>query len=401
MEKAPQPTTGAQSQPQPQPAPPSNPPPAEATPNGAQPAPPAVMVVGVPPQQVPPPAWSTGLFECFDDPTTLIITFFAPCVTFGQVAEMVDQGRTSVGMFAALHFLIMYFTGCGCLLSAYFRIKMSHLYRLPDDPIINILVHLICEPCALCQEYRELQHRGFNMKLVIITFFAPCVTFGQIAEMVDRGRTSVGMYAGLYFLIMYFTGCGCLLSAYFRIKMSHIYRLPDDPLINILVHLICEPCALCQEYRELQHHGFNMQLGVGWHNQTLEVQQIGAPMEPPMPAMSSPNKNVYQTLLGSPPSSPDDQLEPNTTVLWSSGCLTCWCPCITFGRIAEGVDHGKTSCVASAGIHALLTYMTGFGWMYSYIYRSKMRKQYTGDKGDEQQKYGVEAVPVTPGGMIR
>ncbi|XP_024989872.1 protein PLANT CADMIUM RESISTANCE 3-like [Cynara cardunculus var. scolymus] len=165
MEKAPQPTTGAQSQPQPQPAPPSNPPPAEATPNGAQPAPPAVMVVGVPPQQVPPPAWSTGLFECFDDPTTLIITFFAPCVTFGQVAEMVDQGRTSVGMFAALHFLIMYFTGCGCLLSAYFRIKMSHLYRLPDDPIINILVHLICEPCALCQEYRELQHRGFNMKL--------------------------------------------------------------------------------------------------------------------------------------------------------------------------------------------------------------------------------------------
>ncbi|XP_024991951.1 cell number regulator 10-like isoform X2 [Cynara cardunculus var. scolymus] len=158
--------------------------------------------------------------------------------------------------------------------------------------------------------------------------------------------------------------------------------------------------------------------------------------------MSSPNKNVYQTLLGSPPSSPDDQLEPNTTVLWSSGlcdccadpklcCLTCWCPCITFGRIAEGVDHGKTSCVASAGIHALLTYMTGFGWMYSYIYRSKMRKQYTGDSshfkdclahfccescalcqeyrelqfrgstGDEQQKYGVEAVPVTPGGMIR
>ena len=175
MEKAPQ--QPAQSQPQT-----ANPPlaPADpnakadqaavAAPNGAQPAPPSILqqagiVVGAPPQQVGPPAWSTGLFECFDDPTTLIITFFAPCITFGQVAEMVDQGRTSVGMFAALHFLIMYFTGCGCLLSAYFRIKMSHIYRLPDDPIINILVHLICEPCALCQEYRELQHRGFNMKL--------------------------------------------------------------------------------------------------------------------------------------------------------------------------------------------------------------------------------------------
>ncbi|XP_024989871.1 protein PLANT CADMIUM RESISTANCE 2-like [Cynara cardunculus var. scolymus] len=190
MEKASQPTTGEPAQTQPQTAQPSNPPPAVANDqsgkDSATPQQPGA-VVGVPPQQVVVPAWSTDLFECFDDPQTFIITFFAPCVTFGQIAEMVD-----------------------------------------------------------------------------------------------RGRTSVGMYAGLYFLIMYFTGCGCLLSAYFRIKMSHIYRLPDDPLINILVHLICEPCALCQEYRELQHHGFNMQLGVGWHNQTLEVQQIGAPMEPPM-----------------------------------------------------------------------------------------------------------------------
>jgi len=122
-------------------------------------------VVGVPPQQDMPPAWSTGLFECFDDLPTFIITAFAPCVTFGQIAEMVDRGQQSCGLYAMLHAGIMYFTGCGCLLSAYYRIKMSHLYRLPDDPLINILVHLICEPCALCQEYRELQARGFNMKL--------------------------------------------------------------------------------------------------------------------------------------------------------------------------------------------------------------------------------------------
>ncbi|KAJ0763619.1 putative PLAC8 motif-containing protein [Helianthus annuus] len=96
---------------------------------------------------------------------TVIITAFAPCVTFGQIAEMVDRGQNSCGLYALLHAGILYFTGCGCLLSAYYRIKMSHLYKLPDDPIINILVHLICEPCALCQEYRELQARGFNMQL--------------------------------------------------------------------------------------------------------------------------------------------------------------------------------------------------------------------------------------------
>ena len=174
MEKAPQ--QPAQSQPQT-----ANPPlaPADpsakgdqalvAAPNGAQPTPPSFLqqagVVVAPPQQVGPPAWSTGLFECFDDPSTLIITFCFPCITFGQVAEMLDQGRSSMFMFAALHALLMYFTGCGCLVSAYFRIKMSHMYRLPDDPLINVLVHLICEPCALCQEYRELQHRGFDMRL--------------------------------------------------------------------------------------------------------------------------------------------------------------------------------------------------------------------------------------------
>ncbi|KAJ0726950.1 putative PLAC8 motif-containing protein [Helianthus annuus] len=26
----------------------------------------------------------------------------------------------------------------------------------------------------------------------------------------------------------------------------------------------------------------------------------------------------------------------------SSCCLTCWCPCITFGRIGEIVDKGTT-----------------------------------------------------------
>ncbi|KAI7749943.1 hypothetical protein M8C21_029361 [Ambrosia artemisiifolia] len=122
-------------------------------------------VVGVPPQQAMAPTWSTGLFECFDDIPTFIITTFAPCVTFGQIAEMVDRGQNSCGLYAFLYVVILYFTGCGCLLSAYYRIKMSHLYKLPDDPIINILVHLICEPCALCQEHRELQARGFNMKL--------------------------------------------------------------------------------------------------------------------------------------------------------------------------------------------------------------------------------------------
>ena len=143
----------------------SNPDPSKGAPAPAKQQPGNQYVVGAPPQQGPVPMWSTGLFECFDDIPTLVITAFAPCVTFGQVAEMVDKGQNDCMLYAGAHGVLMYFTGLGCLLSAYYRIKMSNMYNLPNDPIINILVHLICEPCALCQEYRELQAHGFNMKL--------------------------------------------------------------------------------------------------------------------------------------------------------------------------------------------------------------------------------------------
>ncbi|KAK2968102.1 hypothetical protein RJ640_029235, partial [Escallonia rubra] len=59
-------------------------------------------------------------------------------------------------------------------------------------------------------------------------------------------------------------------------------------------------------------------------------------------------------------------------------CVTCWCPCITFGRIAEIVDEGTTSCAVSGTIYALIMHFTGWGCCcYSSLYRSKMRRRYT------------------------
>ncbi|GJS24964.1 plant cadmium resistance 2-like protein [Tanacetum coccineum] len=111
-------------------------------------------------------------------------------------------------------------------------------------------------------------------------------------------------------------------------------------------------------------------------------------------AMYTANQNgYYMKLLADSPSSKSDQLgpvetDPDNTNPWSSGdcfedinlcCLTCWCPWYTFGRIAEAVDDGETSCVASAAMHALMTYMMGYGWKYSCIYRTKMRKKFNLD----------------------
>ncbi|XP_012829075.1 PREDICTED: protein PLANT CADMIUM RESISTANCE 2-like [Erythranthe guttata] len=112
-----------------------------------------------------PGPWSTGLCDCFSDVSNCCITCWCPCITFGQIAEIVDRGSTSCGASGALYALISYFTGCACIYSCTYRSKMRSQYMLAEDPCPDFLLHLCCESCALCQEYRELQHRGFDMNL--------------------------------------------------------------------------------------------------------------------------------------------------------------------------------------------------------------------------------------------
>nr|AAP46244.1 hypothetical protein [Oryza sativa Japonica Group] len=69
---------------------------------------------------------------------------------------------------------------------------------------------------------------------------------------------------------------------------------------------------------------------------------------------------------------------------WSSGlcdcfddyglcCMTWWCPCITFGRVAEIVDRGSTSCGHSGALYVFLAVITGFQWMYLHLPRQDAR----------------------------
>ncbi|XWS29857.1 hypothetical protein CRYUN_Cryun24cG0066000 [Craigia yunnanensis] len=39
------------------------------------------------------------------------------------------------------------------------------------------------------------------------------------------------------------------------------YDLEEAPCANCLVHFCCETCSLCQEYRKLKNHGFDMGIG--------------------------------------------------------------------------------------------------------------------------------------------
>ncbi|KAM5566844.1 cell number regulator 2 [Rosa sericea] len=228
-----------------------------------------------------PEPWKSGLLDCFSDPKSCCLTLWCPCVTFGQIADIVDKGSTSCGASGALYALIAFVTGCSCIYSCFYRSKLRQQYTLDESPCGDCLVHCFCEYCALCQEYREIQSRGFNMAVGCITLCCPCITFGQIAEIVDKGSTSCGVSGAIYAVIAYMTGCACIYSCFYRSKLRHQYSLDESPCGDCLVHCFCESCALCQEYRELQSHGFNM--AIGWHgNMDGRNREMAMASIPPM-----------------------------------------------------------------------------------------------------------------------
>ncbi|KAI3908091.1 hypothetical protein MKX01_013945 [Papaver californicum] len=96
-----------------------------------------------------------------------------------------------------------------------------------------------------------------------LTCWCPCVTFGRIAEIVDRGSTSCGVSGALYMMVMCVTGCSCLYSCFYRSKLRGQYFLKETPCTDFAVHCCCEECSLCQEYRQLKKLGFDM--SIGWH----------------------------------------------------------------------------------------------------------------------------------------
>ncbi|CAK9134276.1 unnamed protein product [Ilex paraguariensis] len=120
-----------------------------------------------PPQVLPstPAQWSTGLCDCFSDVPNCCLTCWCPCISFGQIAEIADKGSSSCGVSGALYALIQILTGCGCIYSCVYRSKLRRQYMLPESPCGDFLVHCCCGPCAICQEHRELQNRGFDMSL--------------------------------------------------------------------------------------------------------------------------------------------------------------------------------------------------------------------------------------------
>ncbi|KAJ6672560.1 DUF614 FAMILY PROTEIN-RELATED [Salix viminalis] len=126
--------------------------------------PPKSQVNGIPvaPVNQQQQAWTTGIFDCLEDPSNALITALFPCVTFGQIAEIVDNGQSTCATNGMMYGLVASCIGMPCLLSCGYRSKLRAKYGLIEDPAPDWLTHGLLEWCALCQEYRELNNRGLD-----------------------------------------------------------------------------------------------------------------------------------------------------------------------------------------------------------------------------------------------
>uniref|UniRef100_A0A6N2KRI0 Endoglucanase n=1 Tax=Salix viminalis TaxID=40686 RepID=A0A6N2KRI0_SALVM len=97
-----------------------------------------------------------------------------------------------------------------------------------------------------------------------------------------RWSSACAISGAIYGILLWFTGCPCIYSFLYRTKMRKQLMFEERPCNDCLVHLCCDACALCQEYRELKHRGFDM--AIGWQG-NLERQNGGATMIASAPAI--------------------------------------------------------------------------------------------------------------------
>ncbi|XP_009797303.1 protein PLANT CADMIUM RESISTANCE 8-like [Nicotiana tabacum] len=109
--------------------------------------------------------WSTGLFDCHLDQTNATTTSFLPCLTFGQIAEVLDAGETTCPLGTFMYLLMMPAVCSQWVLGSKYRTKLRQRYNLVEAPYSDVVSHIFCPCCSLCQEFRELRIRGLDPAL--------------------------------------------------------------------------------------------------------------------------------------------------------------------------------------------------------------------------------------------
>uniref|UniRef100_M1A525 Uncharacterized protein n=1 Tax=Solanum tuberosum TaxID=4113 RepID=M1A525_SOLTU len=182
--------------------------------------------------------WSTGLFDCFSD---IKNSWWEAALMFGLLEAFCCQASL---VFAWYH-----------------RVQFRKKYNLMGNLFSEFAITLICMRLVLCQNYRQLNKLGFDVALGFTTCVCPCITSGQIAEIVSEGRTSCMEGVIINMLLCCLCCTTPLYTFYYRVKLRRKFKLEGNECLDCLIHTLCCYCALCQEYRELHRQGFDPALG--------------------------------------------------------------------------------------------------------------------------------------------
>ncbi|XP_065910160.1 uncharacterized protein [Dysidea avara] len=93
--------------------------------------------------------WSHGLFGCFSDITTCLITWIIPCYTAGKNAESVGESCLAHGVYTLLPLI-------GWYCHATVRGKIREKKGIDGTFFNDLLLSVFCELCALVQEAQEV-----------------------------------------------------------------------------------------------------------------------------------------------------------------------------------------------------------------------------------------------------
>ncbi|KAK4428112.1 Cytochrome c-type biogenesis CcmH-like mitochondrial protein [Sesamum alatum] len=112
--------------------------------------------------QLPPigKPWDSELFDCHKDPTNALVTGLFPCVTFGQIAEVMDACP-----FGTVVYMLTIAVCMEWFIGSSYRTRMRNRYGLVEAPFHDMISHFFCPFCSLCQEFRELKAHGLNPAL--------------------------------------------------------------------------------------------------------------------------------------------------------------------------------------------------------------------------------------------
>jgi len=130
--------------------------------------------------------WHAHLFGCVMNPFKTMLAVFFPCLFWPRTARRMRMGHFNFvfllygipfAFFAASWYV--WFTGApilgynfnsieyvvmgcsgGCLvvIAAAYRFKLRSLYDIEGNVVFDALSHLLCHPCAMVQESRELDY---------------------------------------------------------------------------------------------------------------------------------------------------------------------------------------------------------------------------------------------------